>query len=239
MLNVYLCEDNEDQRGFYKKIIHNIILMQDIDLKFVLATDDPYELISKIDSHEPAIYFLDIDLGKDINGLVLAQKIRQVDARGFIVFITSHSEMSYMTFSYKVEAMDFIIKDDRDEIKNRIYQCIMDAYSRYSSPNNINNKVFKYSVGEREYCVPIEDIMYFETSDSPHKIILHGECCEVEFVGTMRELETNLGDRFCKIHRSFLINKDKISEIDVKEKYVVLQDGSVCFASAKALKKLI
>lgn len=49
-----------------------------------------------------------------MNGFELAQEIRKFDPRGFIIFITTHAELSYMTFTYKVEALDYIIKDDID-----------------------------------------------------------------------------------------------------------------------------
>ena len=46
-----------------------------------------------------------------MNGVALAQRIRQIQPCCFIVFITSHSEMSLRTFQYKAEALDFIVKD--------------------------------------------------------------------------------------------------------------------------------
>lgn len=238
MLRIYICEDNKEQREKYKSIIENIVLMEDLDLLLALTTGNPHEILAEIKDDEPALYFLDIDLECDMNGLTLAQKIREKDARGFIVFVTAHSEMSYMTFKYKVEAMDFIIKEDENSIRERLYQCVIEAYSRYSSPNNISNKVFKYVIGDKEFCVPYENIVYFETSDSPHKLVLHGTDRECEFGGSIKELENKLDERFFKVHRSFLINKNFISEIDMKEKCIIMKDGSVCFSSAKLLKEL-
>ena len=76
-----------------------------------------FSLLEKIkETGEVGIYFLDIDLKTDMTGLTLAQEIRKYDPRGFIIFITTHSEMSYMTFIYKLEALDFILKDDPEEL---------------------------------------------------------------------------------------------------------------------------
>ncbi|MBA5760556.1 response regulator, partial [Escherichia coli] len=70
-----------------------------------LSTGDPFELVSRMPRHQGmGLYFLDIDLGQpDMNGFELAQEIRKFDPRGFIIFITTHAELSYMTFTYKVE----------------------------------------------------------------------------------------------------------------------------------------
>ena len=45
-------------------------------------------------SQGTVIYFLDIDLNSDMNGMKLAQQIRLFAPRGFIVFITAHSGLS-------------------------------------------------------------------------------------------------------------------------------------------------
>ena len=100
MLKIYLCEDNPKQREILSKYINNMILIDDYDIQFVKATDDPHEILELIDSERSTgLYFLDIDLSSDMNGLALAKEIRKIDSRGFIVFITTHSEMSFMTFS--------------------------------------------------------------------------------------------------------------------------------------------
>ena len=54
----------------------------------------------------------DIQLEADINGIKLGSEIRKYDPIGNIIFVTSHSELTYLTFVYKVSAMDFIFKDD-------------------------------------------------------------------------------------------------------------------------------
>ena len=111
MIDIYICEDNQKQLNLFKKYISNTILIEEMDMKIALATSDPHALLEKILTAEnTGLFFLDIDLKSDMDGLALAQRIRQIQPRCFIIFITSHSEMSFLTFQYKVEALDFIIK---------------------------------------------------------------------------------------------------------------------------------
>lgn len=113
MLDVFVCEDHVLQRQTITRTIQNIILMEELDMRLILDTEDPYALLDKVkDCRNTGVYFLDIDLGSDMNGMKLAQQIRLYDPRGFIIFITAHSELSYMTFQYRVEAMDFVLKDN-------------------------------------------------------------------------------------------------------------------------------
>lgn len=239
MLHIFLCEDNQQQRLQYKDIIDKIVLMEDLDLKLSCVTSDPHELLMALgEKTQTGIYFLDIDLSCDINGLSLAQQIRKKDPRGFIVFITTHSEMAYMTFTYKVEAMDFIIKDTSENIQNRIHQCIVNAYHKYTSPQNVSQKNFVCKIGDRENCTPLKNIVFFETSENARKIILHETDKTIEFAGKIKDIEEEVDDRFYRIHRSFLINKDHIKEIDKKNRIITMSNGEICFASLKQLKGL-
>lgn len=77
-------------------------------------------------SENTGAFFLDICLQSEMTGLILAQELRKIQPRCFIIFITSHSEMSILTFQYKVEALDFIIKDSSENIRKRIHECLMD-----------------------------------------------------------------------------------------------------------------
>ena len=240
MLNIYLCEDNDKQREIISNHIQNTVLIEDADLNFVKATADPHEIINLVENYsDTGLYFLDIDLNSDINGLTLAKEIRKHDSRGFIVFVTTHSEMSYMTFTYKVEAMDFIIKDNQKDIGNRIRKCILDAYFRYASSNNSTELNFVVKLSDKEYCIPYDDIIYFESSQNAHKVIIHTSSSTFEFQGKLKDISETLDERFYQCHRSYLINKNHISEIDIKERTILMSNNDVCYASAKQLKPLI
>ena len=239
MLNIYLCEDNTQQRNLISDYIEKAILIEDYDLNFACSSSDPYTILDTIkECPQTGLYFLDIDLGCDMNGLTLAQEIRKHDPRGFIVFVTTHSEMSYMTFTYKVEAMDFIIKDNQKKLQNRIHQCIVNAYSKYSSTNNHSEKTFTIKTGDKEYCIAYDNILYFETSQNPHKLLLHTANSTIEFQGKLKDILSVLDERFTLCHRSFLINKNHISEINIKERTVTMSNHDVCVISAKLMKTI-
>ena len=68
MLNIFVCEDNPAQRQAIVQIIQNTVLIEELDMRLVLETADPYELLEKAaSSQDTGIYFLDIDLSSSIN----------------------------------------------------------------------------------------------------------------------------------------------------------------------------
>lgn len=243
MIDVYICEDNERQLNLFRKYIEDAILIEAIDMRISLATVDPHVLLDKIASAENlGLFFLDIDLKSDINGLVLAQQIRRIQPRCFIIFITSHSEMSFLTFQYKVEALDFIIKDTSKHIREKIHECLLNVEDKYTSLNNSVSKTFMITQNDRRTAVDYNDIIFFETSNNIHKIILHAKRRVVEFSGQLKDIEKQLDQRFYRCHRSYLINKDNIAEVDFNDLSVQMNNGETCPISVrmkKGLKKLL
>ncbi|MCI8873724.1 MAG: response regulator transcription factor [Lachnospiraceae bacterium] len=243
MIDIYICEDNQKQLHLFEKYISNLILIENLDMKIVQATSDPHEVLKKILTAEhTGLFFLDIDLKSDVNGLTLAQRIRQIQPRCFIIFITSHSEMSFLTFQYKVEALDFIIKDTPEHIKSKIHECLLDVESKYTSLNNTVNRTFTINQNDKHITIDYNDIVFFETSSNIHKIILHAKKRVIEFSSQLKDVEQQLDYRFYRCHRSYLINKDNISEVDFNELVVYMNNGETCPVSVrlkKGLKKLM
>ena len=56
-----------------------------------------------------------IQLEADMNGIKLASEIVNMILLVILYFVTSHSELTYLTFVYKV--VDFYFKDDPSELK--------------------------------------------------------------------------------------------------------------------------
>ena len=239
MLDIFVCEDNAIQRQTIVQTIQNTVLIEELDMKLVLNTEDPYVLLEKVKaSQNTGIYFLDIGLGNNINGMKLAQQIRLFDPRGFIIFITAHSELSYMTFQYRVEAMDFILKDNPAETEIKIRECLLNSMERYTLQTNRAHKVYTVETGGRKINIDYDDILFFETSRNIHKIILHAKNQQIEFSSTIKELINTLGGDFVRCHRSFLVNKKNIKEVDTKNRIIYFTNGETCLISTRMMKGL-
>lgn len=239
MLDIFVCEDDAAQRRAIVQIIRNTVLIEELDMQLILEAGDPYVLLEKVRTGtNTGIYFLDIDLGSDINGMKLAQLIRLYDPRGFIVFITAHSELSYMTFQYQVEAMDFVLKDTPAEAKVKIRQCLLNVMERYALQTGRTHKVYTIETGGRKISIDYDDILFFETSSNIHKVILHAKDRQIEFPSTLKELTGVLDSNFVRCHRAFLVNKNNIKEVDTKNRIIHFANGETCLMSTRMMKEL-
>lgn len=241
MIHIFVCEDNNEQRQKFIKIIEDIIIIENFDMEVVLSTSNPYDVLDYVNNNKvTGLYFFDVDLKSSINGIQLAEKIRDYDPMGFIIFITTHSEMSQLTFIYKVEAMDYIIKDNYNNIRERIHQCIVNANKKYSSKITELQKNFTIRVDDKVINVEYDKILFFETSRNIHKVVLHAENRRVEFYAQMKEIEDKLdSDIFYRSHKSFILNKNKIKEIDTKNRIAYMSNGEECLISSRLMKGLI
>ena len=240
MLSVYICEDNQAFLAHMKKIIENFILIHDLDISLVLATKTPHDILSKIeDKFCPGIYFLDVDLQDKINGIELAASIRKKDPRGFIIFVTTHEEATPLIFKFKVEAMDYILKDDMDALPDRIFSCICNALEKYSSSENKIHKNMEIKIGSQRKYIPHQDVISIHASDIPHKSIIYTANGMFEIKRTLKEIEQDLGQPFERCHKSCIVNPMYIVEINARQRTLLTSDGNVCPVSQRKISNFL
>lgn len=237
MLDVFICEDDLVQKNQLEEFIQNYITMSGVDMKIALSTGNPNEIIDYVNKHRTTgLYFLDVDLQAEYNGIILGAEIRKLDKDGFIIFITTHPELTYLTFIHKVAALDYIIKDKFTNMRDKIADCIQVAYSRYITEPE-KKKLFQINIEENSFFIEYDDILFFETDVNERKIILYTKNRRVKFYGTLKEI-AKLDECLCRCHKSFVVNKNNIAEVNKDEYKIRMINGDVCEVSRRGLKAL-
>ncbi|WP_339239689.1 LytTR family DNA-binding domain-containing protein [Paenibacillus sp. FSL R5-0517] len=238
MLEIFICEDDEEQRKRLTKYVTDYIMIENLDMKVVVSTAHSNDIIEYLQQNNTTgLYFLDVDIQEEKSGIALGAEIRQYDTQGAIVFVTTHSELTYLTFTYKVEAMDYITKDNFTDIQKRVIECINTANQRYVQNKQNSRKIFQTKSGDKVISIEYNDILFFETSPQLHKVILHAKNRQVEFYGKLKAL-LEMDSRFYRCHNSYVVNKDNISEIDFATREIQMVNGQICYASSRFLKGL-
>ncbi|MEI4529368.1 LytTR family DNA-binding domain-containing protein [Priestia megaterium] len=241
MFNIFLCEDSELERKKLTKYVQDYVKKRKEDMVFSLSTDSPKEILkqSQLNANRKNIYFLDVEIkNSNINGIHLASEIRKYDPNCYIIFITSHVELSYLTFIYKVEALDYIIKDNFDNIQKRLIECLDTVLSRESTLKNTNpNNFFTVETNNKSLSFQIDEILYFETSQSIHKVILHTNNKIIEFYGKLKEI-VQLNNNFYRCHQSYVVNITNIKKVNTKDMIIIMNNNEQCYVSRRLLKGL-
>lgn len=236
MISIFICEDQKMVRNAIEKEIRNHVMIQNYDMNVMLSTHDPQILLQQVQqSSSRGIYFLDIDLGNNtLDGFELGKEIRKYDSRGFIIYVTAFGNMAFKTFQYHLEALDYIVKEDPVEMLSGIRRCLDTIVTRIAEEAADEYKEF-YTIKILDSIkhIPVNDILFFETSSRTHRIILYSTTERIDFIGTLQDIENELAPRFIRTHRSFLVNIDNIQEINPKRSELVLKNGQVCPISRK------
>lgn len=237
MTNVFICDDNPDLLNEYIKIVKNYSLMHD-NVKLAFSSTDPNCLLDYLKQNEiiNGIYFLDIHFpNTKHDGIYYGLKIKEFDSQGKIIFITSHSELSYLALERHSEPFDFIIKDlGIEEIQKKIFEDISIIIDTCIY-NSKNNEFISYEVDNHLKKVLLLDLLYIETSPQPHKLIIHTKEYSEEFYGKLATFN-NLELGLVRVHRSYVINIHKIVSVDTTYKNIVLENNEVIPLSYKYKK---
>jgi len=245
VLSIFVCEDDHRFRQELSARIQKHINMEELDIEFTLCTSDPAQIIQFIAKNKVnGLYFLDIELEGGYNGVDIAKKIRQYDPRGFIVFITSHPRYMSLTFEYKVEALAYIHKETVDNIQQRIYDCISDAYDKHVSRPYDGCYIFKTSGGQKVSCL-YNDILFFETDKGTKRIIMHTQKRQYVFYGWLDDMIKSLpSGLFYQCHKSYVVNISHVTDsciYDLKQGkgYMTMSNGSKCLVSSRKKNGLL
>lgn len=244
MYPIIMCEDNRIQLQQLDTLVENYILFHSDLFKVELQASQPQQVVNYLDDCEPqnGIYFLDIDLQADIDGIQLAEIIRQKDVQAEIIFVTIHDELAPLTLKRKVAALDFIAKDQPlDDYRQEIYDTLDYAKKIIDETRTVQKKGFSFEVGTQVYNLDKSEVIFVEASDIPHRLNLESTNGKFEFYGKLTELEDKYPFLF-RISRSCLINPENIQHVDFSIREVGFADGSTrkfSIGKSKKLKNII
>lgn len=238
MIPIYLCEDDIVQLETMKKIIANLLFMEDYDMELACCTTKPEDILSFIKPNMPlGIYFFDIDLQTNITGLTLAERIRKYDPFGYIIFITSHIDMWRLTFEYKVSALDFVEKCETEYLEKKIASCLSVIWKQYKKLNLQLKKSVPLQINGKVLYKDVDTLLYIEATP-PHRVKFY-TATQINFsVGNLNEFEKFLPDYFFRCHRSFIINIKKLTFYDEKNQVVYFENHSSYPVSSRKRKLL-
>lgn len=167
---------------------------------------EAFEFISQF---HPDIVFADIEM-PGISGIEL---IRSLSGRvPAPVFITSHPEFAIE--SYEIEAFDYLLKPINQERFERCALRLRDFFQLRANAFAFNKEQETGFViikqGYDKYKIALQEILYLEAMKDYTRIVTQDKKYLV--LGTLTGMYEKLpSEKFVRIHRSYIVNRDKIS----------------------------
>ena len=109
---------------------------------------------------------------------------------------------------------------------------------KYMNITRGEEKTITITRGNRKITLEYDSIMFFETSASEHKLIVHTENKSMEFFGKMKNIEEERGEEFTRCHRAYLVNRKNIEEVSYAEKLIIMKNKAECPISHRLLRQV-
>ncbi|MBN1968035.1 MAG: response regulator transcription factor [Candidatus Delongbacteria bacterium] len=188
-------------------------------IEVVATAENGQEAVDVIKEYEPDLLFLDIQ----IPGFNSFEVLDRIDYKPYVIFTTAYDEYALKAFDNL--SIDYILKPIEEErldvaieklkylsTKNEKKDTLYDELEELI--NNSRKKSFNrltIKVGDEILFIPVPDVVYFK-SDNKYTIV---KTCNEEYLinDTLNQLEERLPDYFIRIHRSYIVNKDKIVKL--------------------------
>ena len=201
------------------------------DIEVVGQAADGLEALTAVEKHEPDLVFLDIQM-PGLGGFEVARRLlEKADDPPALVFVTAFDQHAIEAF--EVNAVDYLLKPVE---ASRLEQALQRARRRVEAERGappgglpVNDQLEKIvkmmagrqirrdqvaiRVGERFMLVQAEEIIYASLADDSINIVT-GQVAGTSNYRTLDDLQARLDpDIFWRVHRSHLVNINKIKEI--------------------------
>jgi two-component system LytT family response regulator len=222
-----------DDEELARQILREYLNRED-DIEIVAECSNGFDAVKAIGELKPDLLFLDIQMPK-LDGF---EVLELVDRNLAVVFVTAYDQ--YAIKAFDGAAVDYLLKPfdlarfqtALERVRRRLGETI-----RPISPAELRNAVqgperrserIVVKDGARVHIIPLGKLDYAEAQDD--YVALHSGGKSYLKQQTISSLEESLdAKKFVRVHRSFLINLERVAKIEPYTKdtrLAVLADGS-------------
>lgn len=209
MIKIGICEDEKEMQNLIESHLQNLLKNSEYKIEKYISGEELLQANFK----DIDILLLDIQMGK-LNGMDTARRIREVDSKMEIIFITSL--IDYVQEGYEVRAYRYLLKPiELEELKKHVLNCINEIEKNKNHYILIKNKSNTYKIYSNE-------ITYIEVQKKDMLIHTINKDFDVRYSLEKVEKDLNL-DKFVRCHKSFLVNLTYVENI--KSNIAILENG--------------
>lgn len=213
-IKILVVDDEEFARERIKGLIERCA-----DYAVCAEAENGVEAIQKVERFQPDIVLMDISM-PGMDGLESARHLAELNNPPAVIFTTAYGEYALEAFSTK--ATGYLMKPIRQEqllqsleqarSLNRVQR--LEMLEQRDGQRSSRKHICARMRGNLEL-IPIEDVVYFQ-ADQKYVTVRHNGG-EVIIEESLKSLETDLADRFIRIHRNALVAKSRITGLTKSE----------------------
>lgn len=202
------------------------------DVEIVAECANGFEAVKAAGQFDPDLLLLDIQMPK-LDGF---EVLSLLDRSPIVVFVTAYDD--YAIRAFEVHALDYLLKPVSEERLARVMDRVREQLARPAAPSAaslasaLRAKPLQRIVVKNDdgsiHVVPVGKVDFIEAADDTVVIATGGNRLRKQ--QAIGELASDLDPmRFVRIHRSYLLNLDRLERIELYAKdsrVAILRDGS-------------
>lgn len=204
MLNFVLCDDNKNVLNKFSKMLDLIFINNDLDGKVSFVTSNPNDVLEYAKNHQIDVLILDIDLKSNISGIDIANQIRSINKKVYLIFATAHLE--YLMLAYKYKTFDYLPKPISLE---NLESTVLRLYNDISE--NSSEKQF-IKIHNRNTIIRADSICFIEKDNT--KLIFKSQDTDYSVYSSFNKIQSELPSGFIRCHKSYIVNIKNIKSIE-------------------------
>ena len=228
MIDFIIIEDNLYYVNESKIIIDKVMMNYDINYTFIAYDKYRRELINK-DNFKVYIITYNTD------SIELIKYIREEldDWKSLIILLYKNREEKEKIIKENLFIVDYINKKKyfEEKLLRNIQICLKNYDQR---PNSL-----KYTYKNILYNIEFQKILYIEKEQDNKRCIIYTKNKKYYIPGTLNKIKTLLDNRFIKISRSFIVNREQLSSYDIKSNIMTFKNNTKLNGISRDNKKSI
>ena len=177
--------------------------------ELVFSTENPIEALEYIRKNEADLIFLDIQMS-ELTGINF---MKIVGDKMKYILTTAYSE--YALEGYEHNVIDYLLKPISFD---RFQKSALKAQERFPTNETSANSYFFVKSSGQQHKINFDEILYVESIKDYVNIKTDNQ--EYIVLDTLKSLENQLPENFARVHKSFILNLDKIEKIDVRNVFL-------------------
>ena len=218
MLKFAICEDDLNSLNKLSNMFESIFIQNDLDAEISFQTTENSKLMSYIKDNPIDVLILDICLQSSMDGLQIANTVRNKNKDCYIIFITGHSE--YVFLAYKYKTFDYLCKPIT---KERLEETVLRLFDDIKGTSS-NNKYVR--LDNKNTIINANEIQYIKRDGM--KLIFHTKSRDYEIYSSFNKIQNQLPQNFIRCHKSFIANISNITKLEPTSNAIYFKNNQKC-----------
>lgn len=235
-MEIYLFAQNREILQELKKAVNEVVVKEKLDLTIKACVSNEESLLKKIDAASQNLYIIYASEKELLSCIDIGKRIYDKDKSSYILLLSEEREKGYLIFKYKIQLTDYILVNDEEILEEQLLSSM-----RYIIDLNVNDmkKYLVYNKFSKKQSIAFTEIVAIRVSPKIHYSEIVCDYGVLQIKISLSKIMTQLDERFVRGSKSVLINCDKVTELNKKEREVIMNNGEHYEVSIRGCRSLL